>query len=567
MKGDELEVFLRLLTTEVRQSATDARDLLFRRDPSKSRSLFNRVTYISNQVAQLQKLAMEKAMRKGPNRESLYLQGLSSVASRLERISDLLLNLDRQAGYLTRISVLYPYNLDEFFKEILFGLDKIYPALLQRDVGLAVKLGQVEEKLDSCYANRFSRLIKEFGTGSSAEDLVTVIMIVHYLERIGDIFLEIGEKIIYISMGEKIKLEQYKALGEGLKATGESMEPARLDFRSIWGGRSGCRIGVIGHPETAPGQGGQAGPNCQGGQGGQDGQTVVFKHGPASKMTRERDNLAIWEEFRPGLTPKVKAFIPAEAGNEAALIMEFVNSRNLQALLLDNDSDGAAQGIKAAFKTMFDVWRETKVEREVSSTFCRQTEDRLQEATTLYPRLMRHQGAVGSWRLKPVAEVLAEAKALEESLKVPFTARIHGDFNLSNLLYNPESHKLTFVDIYRSRETDYVQDVSVMLVSIARLPVVGNQGRHRLYQTARMAESMTRTFAKEQNDETYSARLAFGLARSFVTSTRFVLDDRLAGQFVARARYLWETIIAHRAKGLSWAEFIFPLEILAIYIE
>ncbi|MDR2302634.1 MAG: phosphotransferase [Deltaproteobacteria bacterium] len=555
MKGDDLEVFLKLLTTEVFQSATDARDLLFRRDPSKSRSLFNRVTYISNQVAQLQKQAMEKAMRNGPNRESLYLQGLSSVASRLERISDLLLNLDRQAGYLTRISVLYPYNLDEFFKEILFGLEKIFPAFVQRDVGLAVKLGQVEEKLDSCYANRFARLIKEFGTGSSADDLVTVIMIVHYLERIGDIFLEIGEKIIYISMGEKIKLEQYKALGEGLKATGESMEPASLDFRSIWGGRSGCRIGVIGHHDQ------------NGEHSDQSDQTVVFKHGPASKMTRERDNLALWEEIRPGLTPKVKAFIPAEAGNEAALIMEFVNSRNLQALLLDNASDEATQGIKAAFKAMFTLWRETKIEKEVSSTFCRQTEDRLREATTLYPRLMRHQGSVGNWKLQSVAEVLAQAKAMEESLKVPFTARIHGDFNLSNLLFNPDNQKLTFVDIYRSRETDYLQDVSVMLVSIVRLPVTTYQSRLRLYQVARMAESMVRAFAKEENDETYKARLAFGLARSFVTSTRFVLDDRLAEQMVSRARYLWEKIISHRSKNLGWADFNFSLEILEIYVD
>jgi phosphate uptake regulator len=440
MPEDELELYLKLLTTEVLQSATDARDLLFRRDPSKSRSLFNRVTYISNQVAQVQKMAMEKAMRQGPNRESLYLQGFSSVASRLERISDLLLNLDRQAGYLTRISVLYPYNLDEFFKDILFGLEKIYPALTQRDVGLAVKLGQVEEKLDSRYANRFSRLIKEFGTGSSPEDLVTVIMIVHYLERIGDILLEIGEKIIYISMGEKIKLEQYKALGEGLKATGESIEPARLDFRSIWGGRSGCRIGVIGHPESN--QAGQASQASHSGQAGQaqadqSDQTVVFKHGPASKMTRERDNLALWEEIRPGLTPKVKAFIPAEAGNEAALIMEFVNSRNLQALLLDNAYEEANQGIRAALKAMFDLWRETKIPKEISSNFCRQTEDRLTEATTLYPRLTRHQGFIGGYCLKSIPEVLSTAKILEESLKAPFSARIHGDFNLSNLLYNP----------------------------------------------------------------------------------------------------------------------------------
>jgi phosphate uptake regulator len=553
MKGDELDGHLRLLTTEVLQAASEAKALLFKRDPSKSHSLFNRVSYITTQVALLQKLAMDKALYKqAPNRESLYLQGLSSVASRLERISDLLLNLDRQAGYLTRISVLYPYNLNEFFKQILDGLEKIYPALTHRDVSLAVKMGQVEEKLDAYYADRFSRLIREFGSGSSAGDLVTVIMIVHYLERIGDMLLEIGEKIIYICMGEKIKLEQYKALGEALKATGESKEPSQLDFRSIWGGRSGCRIGVIGHHEDT---------------GVQSDQTVVFKHGPASKMTRERENLALWEELRPGLTPKVKAFIPADTRNEAALIMEFINCRNLQALLLDNASDAAMSGITKAFKTMFNLWRETKVVREVSSTFCRQTEDRLPEASILYPKIMRHHGSVGVWQLRPIADVLAEAKTLEESLKVPFTVRIHGDFNLSNLLYDPEDQKLTVLDIYRSRETDYVQDVSVMLVSIIRLPVNNYLARQRLSQTAKMAESLARNFAQEENDQTYLARLAFGLARSFVTSTRFVLEERLARQFVTKARYLLDKTISHRKMNRPWTDFKFSLDILDVLLD
>ncbi|MDR0356187.1 MAG: hypothetical protein LBJ64_10725, partial [Deltaproteobacteria bacterium] len=214
MKVVEFSSDLRLLTVEVLQAAEEARSLLIIRNPSKSRALFNRVAYINTQVALLQKVALDNAMKKqAPNRESLFLQGLSSVASRLERISDLLLNLDRQAGYLSRISVLYQYNLDEFFKQIITGLETIHPALINQDVTLAVKLGQVEEKLDAFYADRFATLISQFQTNVSPEDLVTTIMIVHYLERIGDILLEIAEKIIYIIMGEKIKLEQYKALG------------------------------------------------------------------------------------------------------------------------------------------------------------------------------------------------------------------------------------------------------------------------------------------------------------------------------------------------------------------
>jgi aminoglycoside phosphotransferase (APT) family kinase protein len=180
---------------------------------------------------------------------------------------------------------------------------------------------------------------------------------------------------------------------------------------------------------------------------------------------------------------------------------------------------------------------------------------------------MRHRGHLGSFELIPIAELLSEAKYLEESLKAPFTVRIHGDFNLSNLLYNHENQKLTFVDIYRSREADYLQDISVMLLSIIRLPVTDNQARLRLNQASRMAESLARKFAQEENDETYRARLAFGLARSFVTSTRFVMEERMAIKFVARARYLLGKIISHRKKGLPWTDFKFSLDVLDIFFD
>ena len=37
-----------------------------------------------------------------------------------------------------------------------------------------------------------------------------------------------------------------------------------------------------------------------------------------------------------------------------------------------------------------------------------------------------------------------------------------------------------------------------------------------------------RSFAKKHDDETFDVRLAFGLARSLVTSTRFILDKSMS---------------------------------------
>jgi hypothetical protein len=47
-------------------------------------------------------------------------------------------------------------------------------------------------------------------------------------------------------------------------------------------------------------------------------------------------------------------------------------------------------------------------------------------------------------------------------------------------------------------------------------------------------------------DRSFELRLALGLARSFATSTRFVLDRTLARSMWMRARYLIESVLASK---------------------
>ena len=63
-----------------------------------------------------------------------------------------------------------------------------------------------------------------------------------------------------------------------------------------------------------------------------------------------------------------------------------------------------------------------------------------------------------------------------------------------------------------------------------------------------------RDFATEQKDETFEARLALGLARSFATSTRFLLAPQLARELFQRARYLLETLQRSEVKGFRLPE-------------
>ena len=116
--------------------------------------------------------------------------------------------------------------------------------------------------------------------------------------------------------------------------------------------------------------------------------------------------------------------------------------------------------------------------------------------------------------------------------------------NTDNVIFNEQENRIHFIDLHRSRMMDYVQDVSVFLVSNYRLPAFDVGVRRRIERVTREFLAFASDFAKETGDTSFGARLGLGLARSFATSARFVLDDDFAKSMFLRARYLLEQLMA-----------------------
>jgi aminoglycoside phosphotransferase (APT) family kinase protein len=140
--------------------------------------------------------------------------------------------------------------------------------------------------------------------------------------------------------------------------------------------------------------------------------------------------------------------------------------------------------------------------------------------------------------------LLKRAHRLEAGIKAPFSVYIHGDFNVDNIIYDPLEKKVNFIDLHRSRYMDYVQDVSVFMVSNYRLQIFDAPLRKRILMLTRDFYRFAAAFASKSGDKTFELRLALGLARSFATSTRFILDKSLARAMFLRARYLLELVLA-----------------------
>ncbi len=82
------------------------------------------------------------------------------------------------------------------------------------------------------------------------------------------------------------------------------------------------------------------------------------------------------------------------------------------------------------------------------------------------------------------------------------------------------------------------------MVSNYRLRILDARVRRRIMALARDFYRFARAYARKQGDATFEIRLALGLARSFATSTRFILDKSLSRRMYLRARYLLEQLVA-----------------------
>jgi len=195
-------------------------------------------------------------------------------------------------------------------------------------------------------------------------------------------------------------------------------------------------------------------------------------------------------------------------------------------------------------KTLGSIWKATRSDTPVSADFMRQLSRRLDEVYAIHPEFRQGNSTICGYAVPSFDELLKRATDYETRVKAPFSVYIHGDFNVDNIIYDPLEKKINYIDLHRSRYMDYVQDVSVFMVSNYRLQVLDKQLRKRILGLIRDFYRIARIFARKAGDGTFELRLALGLARSFVTSTRFILDKSLARAMFLRARYLIEQVLA-----------------------
>ena len=466
------------------------------------------------------------------------LRSMNTITSNLERMADFAVNIPRQMNHLSEPAFVTRFGFEDMFKEVLSGLSHIVRAVERRDASLAFRICQCEFNLDGQHQERFETVLKDLRAGGEPGDLVTALFISNYLERMGDSLLNIGEAILFSVVGEKMKIHQYRALTDGLASSGEKPAISQVEFESIWGTRSGCRIGVTRQPAAED----AAHP-------------VLFKHGNLAKLTSEKENTELWDQIIPGLPPKIWEFQPDGEGN-GSVLMEYLTGCTLQDMVLNAREEDLGNALFLLEEALGHAWTVTKKEGPVSADFLGQLRRRQDGVFRMHPEFDTGELGIGELPLHSFGGLLSLVDEATHELSAPFSVLIHGDLNLNNIIFNGDSEHIHFIDLHRSKQTDYVQDVSVFLVSNFRLPVFQKELRARVESSIETFLRFALKFAQVTGDGTFQARLTLGLARSLFSSTRFEMNRRFARDMFLRSVYLLEKLAEH--KNQPWPEFRYP---------
>ena len=532
---ESLEENLKFLLLEVESQVTLTFQLLNEADPDLLEKVAAKDDYVDNLKTVIENECYSRlhdSTREGAE-EIKIIRAAQTIAVNLECIADYCVNIARQTAYLIEFTQLHQSNFQEMFALIQSSSKHILPALQKRDLTLALRICRAEQQMDELYKENFDGIMARLRTGHFVEDLITTLFIFRYLERIGDALLNIGEALIFAATGERIKIEQFDALKEVLARTDLEETLSGAEFKSIWGSRSGCRIGRVemAAGDTDPAQG-------------------LYKEGIKAKIRQEKENIEHWEEIMPGLAPRILGY--RENTDKATLLVEFLPGRTLDSVILGNDEKTLQLAMAALEETLTVVWQRTLNARPTPTDYMGQLKARLDTVRRVHPGFLRSWKAIDKLEIRSSEDLIDRCALIEQAHPAPFGIQIHGDFNANNVIFNADKGHINYIDFHRSREADYVQDASVFLVSNFRMPVFEPALRQRLNRVIGRFFKFSTSFARDHEDESFDLRMALALARSFYTSTRFELNQAFAHDMFTRAHYLMEKVLGHDGPGTAF---------------
>lgn len=471
---------------------------------------------------------MASSAKREPDRQRY--RSAEIIATHLERIAELCRDAVAQGSQLRDPHRLKRKDYLEMLAQVGDALNLIVPALLQRDTRQALKIGKVERRLDKVYRKLLKQGIGAVKKARHPADSITQILLAYHIEQMGDSLLQISEAIISVCMGQHFNTERFHALSASIGQLKAVNDLDELQVVAMAQTRSGNAVNAL--------------------SGNDHVHHAIFKDGRRRKLKEERQRVEDWHEIMPGLAPQILSY--QKRGDSAALLIEHLAGETFEQILLHGSDALLQEAFAQLSKTLNRIWRETRSNKPVCADYTGQLGKRLSDVYAIHAGFEVTACAIGDVEVPDFGQQLVRLKRLERGIKAPFSVYIHGDFNVDNIIYDPGEGRINFIDLHRSRYMDYLQDVTVFMVSCYRLQVFDPRIRRRIQWLCLAFYRFARQYARRHRDSSFETRLALGLIRSFATSTRFILDKSLSWAMYNRAVYLTRRLLESEQKNSAF---------------
>ncbi|EMI47439.1 phosphotransferase [Rhodopirellula sp. SWK7] len=464
--------------------------------------------------------------------ETHSLRAAESIATQLDRLTGLVHDCARQLDGRKRRGILKSLSSTGLVEDVLKGIELIRSGIEEEGTKTAMKVSDLAVAMSSKHETFFEDQTRELQNIEHPDRVLTAFFIATQLNEMSAVLRDVSESMVGARLGRPMQRDRFRLLKTAFADLGID----QATVAKVAETNSGTNISRISRDAA-------------------HGFAAIVKDGEKRKLKEERKSVENWHEIFPGIAPQILSY--RKRGENASLMIEHLPGYTFDKVLLSGTDDQLKSAQQHLAKTLKAVWRETKSDKPVRSNHMAQLRKRLDTVVDVHPEFARGKGRICRSRTQSLSDLIAVAEERESTVTPPFSVYIHGDFNLDNIIIDTAEERVNFIDLHRSCYADYTQDVSVFMVSNYRLQTLDKRTRCRITSVAEHMHATASKFARQQSDKNFELRLAYGLARSFITSTRFILDKSLAKSMYLRGFYILERAIEQPTESAS--DFRLPI--------
>ena len=189
----------------------DAVDALRRRDREMAEKVRREDQALNERFRQIREQAMMVIATQQPvARDLRNLMGVLYISSELERMGDYAVRIARMTSTLCGLPD-KPLRA-EFGLMSQLAIEQVHDildALIEQDEPRAREIAARDDEIDRLYHRVFDDIIEEMGTGTDSDGAlraVTLMLVAHNLERIGDRVTNVAEDIVFLESGAVVEL-------------------------------------------------------------------------------------------------------------------------------------------------------------------------------------------------------------------------------------------------------------------------------------------------------------------------------------------------------------------------